>query len=63
MMQPQGILKSDPQFNTQQILSAALTQQLSARTNLYTYASYSQNFAMINTAESFVIGVGIRHQF
>lgn len=63
MMQPQGILKSDSQFKTQQILSAALTQQLSVRTNLYTYASYGQNFAMINTAESFVFGVGIRHQF
>jgi hypothetical protein len=63
MMQPQGILTNDAQFNTQQIYSAALTQQLSARTNLYTYASYAQNFAMINTAESFVFGVGIRHQF
>ena len=63
MMQPQGILMSDSQFKVQQILSAALTQQLSVRTNLYTYASYGQNFAMIHTAESFVFGVGIRHQF
>lgn len=63
MMQPQGILASDAQFKTQQIYSAALTQQLSARTNLYTYISYGQNFAMINTAESFVFGVGMRHQF
>lgn len=63
MMQPQGIFASDGQFKTQQILSAALTQQLSARTNLYTYASYAQNFAMINTSESFVFGVGMRHQF
>ena len=63
MMQPQGILTNNAQFNTQQIYSAALTQQLSARTNLYTYASYAQNFAMINTAESFIFGVGIRHQF
>lgn len=63
MMQPQGMLTSDSQFKVQQILSAALTQQLSVRTNLYTYASYGQNFAMIHTAESFVFGVGIRHQF
>jgi predicted porin len=63
MMQPQGMLTSDAQFKTQQILSAALTQQLSVRTNLYTYASYGQNFAMIRTAESFVFGVGMRHQF
>lgn len=63
MMQPQGIYASDAQFKSQQILSAALTQKLSARTNLYTYASYAQNFAMINTSESFVFGVGMRHQF
>jgi len=63
MMQPLGMLTNDPQFNTQQILSAAFTQKLSVRTNLYTYASYGQNFAMINTAESFIFGVGIRHQF
>jgi GBP family porin len=63
MMQPQGILTGNTQFETQQIYSAALTQQLSARTNLYTYVSYGQNFAMINTAESFVFGVGMRHQF
>jgi predicted porin len=63
MMQPQGILASSAQFKPQQILSAALTQQLSVRTNLYTYMSYGQNFGMINTAESFVFGVGVRHQF
>lgn len=63
MMQPQGILASDAQFKAQQIFSAALTQQLTARTNLYTYMSYGQNFGMINTAESFVFGVGMRHQF
>lgn len=63
MMQPQGILASDAQFKAQQIFSAALTQQLSVRTNLYTYMSYGQNFGMINTAESFVFGVGMRHQF
>lgn len=63
MMQPQGILASSAQFKSQQIFSAALTQQLSARTNLYTYMSYGENFGMINTAESFVFGVGMRHQF
>lgn len=63
MMQPQGILSSDAQFKAQQIFSAALTQQLTARTNLYTYICYGQNFGMINTAESFVFGVGMRHQF
>lgn len=63
MMQPQGVLSDNAQFNTQQIYSAALTHQLSARTDVYTYASYGLNYAMMNTAESFVIGVGMRHKF
>jgi len=63
MLQPQGILSGNAQFNAQQIYSAALTQQLSARTNVYTYVSYGQNYAMVNTAESFVLGLGVRHKF
>jgi len=63
MMQPQGILSENVQFKAQQIYSAALTQQLSPRTNLYTYVSYGQNYAMVSTAESFVMGVGVRHTF
>jgi len=63
MMQPQGLLNGVTQFKTQQIYSAALTHNLSARTNLYSYVSYAQNYAMVRTAESIVFGVGIRHQF
>ena len=63
MLQPQGLLAGDPLFQAQQIYSAALTQQLSPRTNIYTFVSYAQNYAMVSSAESFVLGLGIRHQF
>lgn len=63
MMQPQGLLSGDAQFKAQQIYSLALTQKLSMRTNIYTYVSYAQNYAMVSSAESFVMGVGVRHKF
>jgi len=50
-------------FKDQQIVSVGYTYQFTARTNLYAYASYGQNFAMVETAQSSMIGVGIRHQF
>lgn len=50
-------------FKNQQIASVGYTYQFTTRTNLYAYASYGQNFAMVETAQSSMIGVGIRHQF
>ena len=50
-------------FKNQQIVSVGYTYQFTTRTNLYAYASYGQNFAMVETAQSSMIGVGIRHQF
>lgn len=47
----------------QMIYSAAYLYNFSRRTNLYTYASYGNNYAAIQTAQSTVVGVGIRHQF
>jgi len=63
MMQPQGVLSGNSTYQTQQIFSAALSQQLSARTNVYAYTSYGVNFGLVNTAQSFMLGVGIRHKF
>jgi len=63
MMQPQGFLSGNQEYRTQQIYSAALTQQLSPRTNVYAYTSYGKNFGIVNFAESFIMGVGIRHKF
>lgn len=54
---------TDLGFKNQQILSIGYTFQFTTRTNLYAYASYGQNFAMVETAKSSMIGVGIRHQF
>jgi predicted porin len=50
-------------FKNQQIVSVGYTYQFTTRTNLYTYVSYGQNFAMLETAQSSMVGVGIRHQF
>ena len=62
MMRPMGEYASLG-FKNQQIFSVGYTYELTARTNLYTYASYGQNFAMVETAQSSMVGVGIRHQF
>lgn len=63
MMQPGGLFANDALYKTQQVYSAALSQQLSARTNFYAYTSYGQNYGMVNSAESFMVGVGMRHTF
>ena len=47
----------------QMIYSAAYLYNFSRRTNLYTYASYGNNYAAIQSAQSTVVGVGVRHQF
>ena len=50
-------------FKNQSIASIGYTYTLTARTNVYAYASYGKNFASVETAQSSMIGVGIRHQF
>lgn len=62
-MLPQGIYSGDGQLKAQQIYSMALTKRISTQTNLYTFISYAQNFAMISTADSLVAGVGFRLMF
>lgn len=63
LMRPEGIIANNTSFKLQQIYSAALTQQISPRTNLYVYTSLARNFAVVNSAESFMFGVGMRHKF
>lgn len=48
---------------TQMIYSAAYLYNFSTRTNLYTYASYGNNYSTIQAAQSTVVGIGLRHQF
>ena len=47
----------------QMVYSAAYLYNFSRRTNLYTYASYGNNYAAVQSAQSTVVGVGLRHQF
>jgi general bacterial porin, GBP family len=63
MQQPQGRLSSDPLFATQNIFSVAYTRPISKRTDYYVWASYGDNFQMIKSAKSSVVGAGLRHLF
>lgn len=67
MMQPTGeyrILGSGNQTSGNQIIySVGYLYSLSKRTNVYAYASYANNYAMIESANSMVAGIGLRHQF
>lgn len=61
--QPKGRLASDSVFATQSIFGVAYTYGLSKHANLYFWASYGNNFQMIRTAKSSVIGAGMRYLF
>ena len=62
-MQPVGDVLPTWVRETQMIYSAAYLYNFSRRTNLYTYASYGNNYSTIQDAQTTVVGVGIRHQF
>jgi predicted porin len=62
-LQPVGDILPSSFKGPQMIYSAAYLYSFSRRTNLYTYASYGNNYAAIQTAQSTVVGVGLRHQF
>ena len=62
-LQQQGDAVPNTLTAPQMVYSAAYLYNFSRRTNLYTYASYGNNYAAIQTAQSTVVGVGIRHQF
>jgi len=62
-LQQQGDTGINALTAPQTVYSAAYLYNFTRRTNLYTYASYGNNYAAIQTAQSTVVGVGIRHQF
>jgi len=62
-LQQQGDAVPSTLTGPQMVYSAAYLYNFSRRTNLYTYASYGNNYAAVRTAQSTVVGVGIRHQF
>lgn len=63
MMQPKGRLGDTVGYATQSIVSLAYTYALSKRTNFYVWGSMANNFGMIATAKTQVVGAGIRHLF
>ena len=62
-LQQQGDALPNTLTGPQMVYSAAYLYNFSRRTNLYTYASYGNNYAAIQSAQSTVVGVGLRHQF
>jgi GBP family porin len=62
-LQQQGDAAPSSLTGPQIVYSAAYLYNFSRRTNLYTYASYGNNYAAVQSAQSTVVGVGLRHQF
>lgn len=63
MLTPNTNMKDAYNAQNQSAYNLGYTYDLTKRTNLYTYVSYMDNLATVDTAKSTVIGVGVRHQF
>jgi GBP family porin len=63
MLTPNTNMKDAYNAQNQSAYNLAYTYDFSKRTNLYSYVSYMDNLATVDTAKSTVVGVGIRHQF
>ena len=48
---------------TMNTYSLGYTYDLSKRTNLYAYGSYSKNYAFLDDVKSQLVGIGVRHRF
>ncbi|MEI2417193.1 porin [Orrella sp. JC864] len=48
---------------TQNTYSLGYTYDLSKRTNVYAYGSYSKNYAFLDGVKSQLVGLGLRHRF
>ena len=62
-MEPVGNTLLSMDSAPQMIYSVGYLYNFTKRTNLYAYASYADNYAMLQSAQSTVLGVGLRHQF
>ena len=62
-MQPLGSLAGAATSATQQVLSFGLIHELSRRLTAYFYASSADNYAMVRTARSQVVGMGLAFTF
>ena len=63
VMQPVGSTLLSMDTAPQMIYSVGYIYNMTRRSNLYAYASYASNYAMVKSAQSAVVGVGLRHQF
>ena len=63
VMQPVGSTLLSIDTAPQMIYSVGYIYNMTKRSNFYAYASYASNYAMVKSAQSAVIGVGLRHQF
>lgn len=63
MVDPKGDYAKDRDLKKMHVFSLGYTYDLSKRTNLYAYGSYSKNYALVEDLKSTAIGVGLRHRF
>ena len=63
MLTPNTNMKDAYNAQNQSAYNLAYTYDFSKRTNMYSYVSYMNNLATVDTAKSTVVGVGLRHQF
>jgi predicted porin len=63
VMQPVGSTLLSMDTAPQMIYSVGYIYNMTKRSNLYAYASYANNYAMVKSAQSAVVGIGLRHQF
>jgi hypothetical protein len=63
VLQPAGSTLLSMDTAVQMIYSVGYIYNMTRRSNLYAYASYANNYAMVKSAQSAVVGIGLRHQF
>ena len=63
MIAPNTSLQEAYNAKNQNSLNLGYSYDLSKRTNLYAYVGQTVNYATDDTAQSVVVGVGLRHQF
>lgn len=63
MVDPKGDYAKDRDLKKMHVFSLGYTYDLSKRTNLYAYGSYSKNYALVEDLKSTAVGVGLRHRF
>ena len=65
LIKPSSTMQESSPFGigVQNSLSLGATYNLTSRTNLYAYTSYTKDYAMIEGLTSFNVAIGVRHAF